>query len=58
MKGIRFDIPDDLHQRLKTKLAYEGRQQKELYLTLTINYVGDDYAEDKKDGPQKGSRKK
>ena len=58
MKGIRFDISDELHQRLKTKLAAEGRQQKELFLTLTENYVGDDYAEEKNDRPQKGSRKK
>jgi len=58
MKGIRFDISDDLHRRLKTKLAAEGRQQKEVFLTLTENYVGDDYEENKKDRPQKGSRKK
>ena len=41
-KGIRFDISDDLHRRLKIKLASEGRQANELYITLTEIYVGDD----------------
>ena len=56
MKGIRFDISDDLHRRLRTKLASEGRQANELFITLTEIYVGDD-EETKKDGPQKSSKK-
>ena len=41
-KGIRFDISDDLHRRLKIKLASEGRQANELFITLTKIYVGDE----------------
>ena len=48
-KGIRFDISDDLHRRLKIKLASEGRQANELYITLTELYVGDDNGEEKKE---------
>lgn len=55
MKGIRFDISDDLHKRLRTKLASEGRQANELYITLTKIYVGDDNEKEKKD--RSGSRK-
>ena len=40
MKGIRFNIPDDLHRKLRTKLSSEGKQAKELFVTLTENYVG------------------
>jgi len=50
MKGIRFDISDDLHRRLRTKLASEGRQANELFNTLTEIYVGDDNGKDKKSG--------
>jgi len=56
MKGIRFDIPDDLHRKLKTKLASEGRQAKELFLTLTEIYVGDENGKKKKE--RLGSGKK
>ena len=56
MKGIRFDISDDLHQKLRTKLASEGRQAKELYIELTEIYVGDD-ERTKKDRPQRSSKK-
>ena len=51
MKSIRFDLPDDLHRKLKTKLASEGRQQKELYLTLTEYYVNGDDEKRKKERP-------
>ena len=57
MKGIRFDISDDLHRRLRTKLASEGRQANELYITLTEIYVGDDSGEGKKNRSQKSSKK-
>ena len=57
MKGIRFDISDDLHCKLRTKLASEGRQANELFITLTELYVGDDNGKDKKDRPQKSSKK-
>jgi len=56
MKGIRFDISDELHCKLRTKLAAEGRQANELFITLTEIYVGDD-EKTKKDGPQKSSKK-
>lgn len=56
MKGIRFDLPDDLHRKLKTKLASEGRQAKELFITLTEIYVGDNDEKTKKERP--GSSKK
>lgn len=56
MKGIRFDISDDLHRRLRTKLASEGRQANELFITLTTLYVGDN-EKGKKDRPQKSSKK-
>lgn len=56
MKGIRFDVPDDLHRRLKVKLAIEGRQAKELFLTLTEIYVGEENERQKKD--RSGSSKK
>jgi len=58
MKSIRFDIPDDLHQKIKIKLAKEGRQQKELFLTLTELYVGEDDGKEKKDRPKKNRPKK
>ena len=48
-KGIRFDISEELHRRLRTKLASEGRQANELFITLTKIYVGDD-EKGKKDG--------
>ncbi|MBA7497066.1 hypothetical protein ES702_07675 [subsurface metagenome] len=54
MKGIRFDIPDDLHQELKIKLAKEGRQSKELFLTLTRLYVSEG---NEKNRSKKSSRK-
>ena len=56
-KGIRFDISDDLHRRLRTKLSSEGRQANELFITLTELYVGDDNGKDKKDRPKKNSKK-
>lgn len=56
MKGIRFDISDELHRKLRTKLASEGRQAKELYITLTEIYVGDD-GQDQKNKPKKSSKK-
>jgi len=56
MKGIRFDISDELHQKLRIKLASEGRQAKELYIELTEIYVGDD-EKAKKDRPEKSSKK-
>ena len=55
MKGIRFDISDELHRKLKIKLASEGRQANELFITLTEIYVGNDEKE-KKD--RSGSSKK
>ena len=57
MKGIRFDISDELHQRLRTKLSSEGRKANELYITLTEIYVGEENGKSKKDGPQKSSKK-
>jgi len=51
MKSIRFEIPDELHQKLKIKLAKEGRQQKELFLTLSDIYVSDENDRKKKGGP-------
>jgi len=57
MKGIRFDISDELHCRLRTKLASEGRQAKELFITLTEIYVGEDNGENKKNRPQRSSKK-
>ena len=56
MKGIRFDISDDLHRRLRTKLSSEGRRANELFNTLTEIYVGDDNEKEKKD--RSGSSKK
>jgi len=56
-KGIRFDISDDLHRRLKIKLASEGRQANELFITLTKIYVGDENGKDKKNRSQKSSKK-
>jgi len=56
MKGIRFDISDELHCRLRTKLASEGRQANELFITLTEIYVGDD-EKDQKNRPEKGRKK-
>ena len=50
MKGIRFDISDDLHRRLRTKLSSEGRQANELFITLTEIYVGEENGKEKKDG--------
>ena len=57
MKGIRFDISDELHLKLRTKLASEGRQAKELFITLTEIYVGEDNGENKKNRPQRSSKK-
>ena len=57
MKGIRFDISDDLHRRLRTKLASEGRQANELFINLTELYAGDDNGENKKNRPQKSNKK-
>ena len=51
MKGIRFDISDDLHCRLRTKLASEGRRANELFITLTEIYVGEENGKEKKDRP-------
>ena len=56
MKGIRFDISDDLHRRLRTKLSSEGRRANELFNTLTEIYVGGDNDKEKKD--RSGSSKK
>lgn len=56
-KGIRFDISDDLHKKLRTKLASEGRQANELFITLTKLYVGDDNGKAKKNRPQKSGKK-
>lgn len=55
-KGIRFDISDDLHRRLKIKLASEGRQANELFITLTKIYVGDENGKKKKEGPGSSSK--
>jgi len=55
MKGIRFDISDELHQKLKIKLASEGRQAKELYIELTEIYVGEDNGKTQKNRPKKSS---
>jgi len=57
LKGIRFDIPEELHRKLKVKLASEGRQAKELYLTLTQIYVNEDDEKKQKNEPGKGSKK-
>lgn len=54
MKGIRFDISDDLHRKLRTKLASEGRQAKDLYIALTEIYVGEN--ETTKNRPQKSGQ--
>ena len=51
MKGIRFDISDDLHCRLRTKLSSEGRRANELFITLTEIYVGEENGKEKKDRP-------
>lgn len=56
MKGIRFDISDDLHRKLRTKLASEGRQSKDLFITLTEIYVGENDKTGKKDGPKKSGQ--
>ncbi len=56
-KGIRFDISDELHKKLRTKLASEGRQANELFITLTELYVGDDNGKDKKNRPQESGKK-
>ena len=56
MKGFRFDISDELHCKLRTKLASEGRRANELFNTLTEIYVGDDEKE-KKDRSQKSGKK-
>ena len=56
-KGIRFDLPEELHRKLKVKLASEGRQAKELYLTLTEIYVKEEDGKKTKNEPGKGSRK-
>ena len=56
MKGIRFDISDELHCRLRTKLALEGRRANELFITLTEIYVGDD-EKDQENRPEKGRKK-
>ena len=55
-KGIRFDISDDLHRRLKIKLASEGRQANELFITLTKIYVGEENGKEKKDGPGRSKK--
>ncbi len=57
MKGIRFDISDDLHRRLRTKLASEGRQANELYITLTEIYVGEENGKTKENRLKKSSKK-
>ena len=56
MKGIRFDISDDLHRRLRTKLSSEGRQANELFITLTEIYVGEENGKEKKDGPGRSKK--
>jgi len=56
MKGIRFDISDELHQRLRTKLALEDRKANELFIKLTELYVGEENGKSKKDRPQKSSQ--
>ena len=56
-KGIRFDISDDLHKKLRTKLASEGRQANELFITLTELYVGEENGDGKKNRPKKSSKK-
>jgi len=56
MKGIRFDISDDLHRRLRTKLSAEGRQANELFITLTEIYVGEENGKEKKDRPGRSKK--
>ena len=56
MKGIRFDISDDLHCRLRTKLSSEGRRANELFITLTEIYVGEENGKEKKDGPGRSKK--
>lgn len=56
-KGIRFDISDELHRKLRTKLSSEGRQANELFITLTKIYVGGDNGKAKKDRPQESGKK-
>ena len=58
MKGIRFDISDELHCKLRTKLASEGRQANELFITLTELYVSEGNGKTKKNRPQKSDSKK
>ena len=58
MKGIRFDISDELHKKLRMKLASEDRQANELYITLTELYVSEGNEKTKKDESQKSSSKK
>lgn len=55
-KGIRFNISDDLHRKLRTKLSSEGRKAKELFITLTELYVGENETKEK-DGLKKSRRK-
>jgi len=56
MKSIRFEVSDELFRLLNVKLAQEGRQKKDVFLTLTEEYVHGD-GEEKTDEPKKRSQK-
>jgi len=57
-KNLLIVIPENLHRKVKVKLAQEGRTLKEFFFTVLKYYVEEVKIEEKKPDGSKGTGEK